>query len=133
MWRLIFLAFLVAHGVVHIGVWAMPKPADGKEPPFDSTHSWLLGDARKLAISLAVVSAALFAITALGLFGRADWWRAMAVVASGVSLGLMTLFFNPWLFVGWGLKRRPDRRHRLVLMAVRATRRRMNDPRRRST
>lgn len=103
MWRLIFLALLVAHGLVHIGVWAMPMPADGKEPRFDTAHSWLLGDARKLAISLAVVSAALFAIAALGLFGHADWWRAMAVVASGVSLGLMTLFFNPWLLAGWGL------------------------------
>lgn len=131
MWRLIFVAFLVAHGLVHIGVWAMPKPADGKEPPFDPAHSWLLGDARTLAISLAAVSAALFVIAALGLLGHADWWRAMAVVASGVSLGLMTLFFNPWLLAGWGLS--ADRRHPLVLMAVRATRRRMNDPGRRST
>jgi hypothetical protein len=103
MWRFVLLAFLVAHGLVHIGVWAMPKPADGQRPPFDPAHSWLLGDARTLAISLAVASAALFAIAALGLSGHADWWRAMAVVASGVSLGLMTLFFNPWLLAGWGL------------------------------
>jgi hypothetical protein len=103
MWRFVLLAFLVAHGLVHIGVWAMPKPADGQRPPFDPAHSWLLGDARTLAISLAVASAALFVIAALGLFGHADWWRAMAVVASGVSLGLMTLFFNPWLLAGWGL------------------------------
>lgn len=101
MWRSIFLAFLVAHGLVHLGVWAMPKPAEGKEPPFDPAHSWLLGDARTLAISLAVASAVLFVIAALGLFGHADWWRSMAVIASGVSLALMTLFFHPWLLVGW--------------------------------
>ena len=27
----------------------------------------------------------------------------MAVVAGGVSIGLITLFFNPWLLAGWGL------------------------------
>jgi hypothetical protein len=103
MWRILFITFLAAHGLVHIAVWAMPKPADGKEPPFDVAHSWLLGDARTLAISLAIVSAALFVVAALGLFGQADWWRTVAVVAGGVSIGLMTLFFNPWLLAGWGL------------------------------
>jgi hypothetical protein len=103
MWRFLFLAFLVAHGLVHIAVWATPKPADGKEPPFDPAHSWLLGNARTLAISLAIVSAVLFVIAAVGLFGHAEWWRVVAVVAGGVSVGLMTLFFNPWLLAGWGL------------------------------
>jgi len=103
MWRIIFITFLAAHGFVHIAVWATPKPADGKEPPFDAAHSWLLGDARSLAISLAVVSAALFVVAALGVFGHADWWRSVAVVAGGVSIGLITLFFNPWLLAGWGL------------------------------
>jgi hypothetical protein len=42
-------------------------------------------------------------VAALGLFGHADWWRTVAVVAGGVSIGLMTLFFNPWLLAGWGL------------------------------
>jgi hypothetical protein len=103
MWRFVFPAFLVAHGLVHVAVWAMPKPAEGKEPPFDPAHSWLLGNARTLVISLAVASAALFVVAALGLFGHADWWRTVAVVASGVSIVLMTLFFNPWLVAGWGL------------------------------
>jgi hypothetical protein len=103
MWRILFITFLAAHGLVHIAVWAMPKPVDGKEPPFNAAHSWLLGDARTLAISLAIVSAVLFVLAAMGLFGHADWWRAVAVVAAGVSIGLMTLFFNPWLLAGWGL------------------------------
>ena len=103
MWRILFITFLAAHGFVHIAVWATPKPADGKEPPFDAAHSWLLGDARSLAISLAIVSAALFVVAALGVFGHADWWRSVAVVAGGVSIGLITLFFNPWLLAGWGL------------------------------
>jgi hypothetical protein len=103
MWRILFISFLAAHGLVHIAVWAMPKSADGKEPPFDAAHSWLLGDARSLAISLAIVSAALFVVAALGVFGHADWRRSVGVVAGGVSIGLITLFFNPWLLAGWGL------------------------------
>jgi hypothetical protein len=103
MWRILFITFLAAHGLVHIAVWVMPKPVDGKEPPFDVAHSWLLGDARTLAISLATVAAALFVLAAVGVFGHADWWQTVAVVAGGVSIGLMTLFFNPWLVAGWGL------------------------------
>ena len=30
MWRLLFIAFLIAHGLVHLAIWLMPKPADEK-------------------------------------------------------------------------------------------------------
>ena len=44
MWRFIFIAFLIAHGLVHVAMWVfVPKPAPGKEAPFDASHSWLLG------------------------------------------------------------------------------------------
>ena len=83
-----FISFLAAHGLVHIAVWSMPKPADGKEPPFDAAHSWLLGDARTLAISLAIAAAVLFVIAALGLFGHAEWWRTMALRSPSADAGI---------------------------------------------
>lgn len=51
MWRSLFIAFLVAHGLVHLAIWLMPKPADDKAP-FDPDHSWLVGDQKRLPWSL---------------------------------------------------------------------------------
>jgi hypothetical protein len=39
MWRFVFIAFLIAHGGVHVAIWATPKPEDQKVP-FDASHSW---------------------------------------------------------------------------------------------
>jgi hypothetical protein len=102
MWRWVFIAFLFAHGFVHVAVWAMPS--DPKKPaPFDASHSWVLGDAKQLAVALAVGAAVLFAIAGIGLLVHAGWWRPLTVLAAGGSVLLMTLYFNPWLVVGWGL------------------------------
>ncbi len=30
MWRFLFVSFLIAHGLVHLAIWLVPKPADGK-------------------------------------------------------------------------------------------------------
>lgn len=43
MWRFLFIAFLIAHGGIHVAIWATPKPND-QEAPFDASHSWLLGN-----------------------------------------------------------------------------------------
>jgi hypothetical protein len=51
MWRLLFIGFLIAHGLVHLAIWLMPKPPDQKAP-FDPGHSWLLGDQKTVAWSL---------------------------------------------------------------------------------
>ena len=32
----------------------------------------------------------------IGLWAHADWWRGVAVVGLGASLGLMVVWFNPW-------------------------------------
>jgi hypothetical protein len=32
MWRFLFIGFLIAHGLVHLAIWLMPKPADQKAP-----------------------------------------------------------------------------------------------------
>lgn len=102
MWRWLFIGFLLAHGFVHIAVWAMPQNPK-QAAPFDARHSWMLGDAREVALSLAVAIGALYAVAAIGLLAHSDWWRPITVAASVASVLLMTLYFNPWLVVGWGL------------------------------
>lgn len=103
MWRVLFIAFLLVHGLIHLGIWMMPKPADPQQAPFDPWHSWVAGDRRTLAQALAAVAAILFVTAGAGLFGRADWWRPLTVAASGFSLLLMALYFHPWLSLGVGI------------------------------
>lgn len=99
MWRFLFISFLIAHGSVHLAIWLVPKPADGKAP-FDVTHSWILGDLKPVAVFLAVVAAVLLVGGGVGLWAHAEWWRNVAVVGLAVSFGLMVLYFNPWyLFI----------------------------------
>ena len=99
MWRFLFIAFLIAHGLVHLVIWLMPKPPDQKAP-FDPDHSWLLGDQKAVAVVLAVAAAALLVAGGLGLWAHADWWRASAAVGLATSFGLMVVYFNPWyLFI----------------------------------
>jgi hypothetical protein len=99
MWRILFIGFLIAHGLVHLTIWLMPKPAEGKAP-FDVNHSWLLGSQRSLAVVFAIAASALLVTAGLGLWAHADWWRAVAVVGLAASFGLMVLYFNPWyLFI----------------------------------
>lgn len=97
MWRLIFIGFFIAHGGVHLAIWATPKKADA---PFDISSSWLLGVNKGLALGLAVGAAVLLIAAGLGLWAHADWWRAVAVLGLGVSFGLMVVYFHPWyLFI----------------------------------
>lgn len=94
--RLLFIGFLMAHGLIHAAIWSAPKPKDEKAP-FDPGHSWLLGDRRSLARVLALGAAALFVSAGVGLWAHADWWRPVAVAGAGVSLVLSALFFSVWL------------------------------------
>lgn len=99
MWRFLFVGFLIAHGLVHLTIWLMPKPSEEKAP-FDPNASWLLGDQKAVAVVLAVIAAALLVAGGLGLWAHADWWRGVAAMGLAVSFGLMVLYFNPWyLFI----------------------------------
>jgi hypothetical protein len=101
MWRLLFIGFLVAHALVHMVMWVwVPKPQPGKEPPFDASYSWLLGNQRGVAATVALVTAAILIASGLGLWAHADWWRSAAVVGLAASFGLMVVYFTPWfLFI----------------------------------
>lgn len=99
MWRFLFIGFLIAHGLVHLAIWLMPKPPDQKTP-FDPNHSWVLGDQRMIAVVLAVTAAGLLVAGGLGLWAHAGWWRTVAAIGLAASLGLMIVYFNPWyLFI----------------------------------
>jgi len=99
MWRVVFIGFLVAHGLVHLAIWLLPKPAEEKAP-FDPNESWLIGNQKAVAVSFAVVAAALLVAGGFGLWANAVWWRGAAVVGLTASFALMVLYFNPWyLFI----------------------------------
>jgi hypothetical protein len=105
MWRFAFIAFLIAHGLVHIAAWA-PKHQKDKAP-FDASQSWLFGQARSLGIGLAIASAVLLVLAGLGFWAHAGWWRPITVLGLGVSLSVLVLYFNPWYVFITGDQRHP--------------------------
>jgi hypothetical protein len=99
MVRWILAGFLVAHGLVHITVWASAKTADaqGTHPE----HSWLLGEQHSAVVALTYAAVGLFALAGGALILQFELWRWITVVASGVSLLLVALFpaaiLGPWI------------------------------------
>ena len=85
--------FLIAHGLVHLAVWLPPSAADA---PFDPGRSWLLGDARPAARTLAFVACAGLVISGALVLSGAGAGAAFAVVGSAISLALVLLTFSPW-------------------------------------
>ena len=56
---------VVAHGLLTILIW-VPDPRK-LEAPMDTSHSWLLGDARTLSVVLATVAGLFVAVSGVGL------------------------------------------------------------------
>ena len=97
MIRVLLGTFVVAHGLLTALIWLSPAKADA---PFQATHSWLVGDARPLAVVIALVAAAGFVLAGIGFIGQQAWWAVTGIGAGAVALLLMTLFYNPWLLAG---------------------------------
>jgi hypothetical protein len=97
MLRVLLGAFIVAHGLFTAFIWISPARADA---PFRATHFWLLGEARPLAVVVALVAAAGFVLAGVGVIADQAWWAVTGIGAGAVALLLMTLFFNPWLLAG---------------------------------
>jgi hypothetical protein len=97
MLRVLLGAFIVAHGLLTAFIWVSPPKAD---TPFRATHSWLLGEARPLAVVVALVAAVGFLLAGVGVIAGQAWWAVTGIGAGAVALLLMTLFFNPWLLAG---------------------------------
>jgi hypothetical protein len=94
MLRVVLIAFLIAHGLVHVAIWA-PK-YDPEKAQFDPSHSWLIGDRRPLARSLAFSATAILIVAGIALWADAGWWRPTAVVGLIVSTVLLLFYFYRW-------------------------------------
>ncbi len=55
MTRILIGGFLIARGLVHIGVWGLPKLQTAEGSPFIPSDSWLIGSTKGLAAVLAVL------------------------------------------------------------------------------
>jgi hypothetical protein len=98
MLRWLLIAFFIAHGFIHVAIWA-PKYHPEKAP-FDPSHSWLFGDQRALAQALAFVAAALLVLAGIALWAHGGWWRPAAVAGLSVSTVLLLVYFSGWyLFI----------------------------------
>jgi hypothetical protein len=95
--RWLLIGFLVAHGLVHVAIWA-PK-YDPEKAAFDASHSWLIGDQRPLALVLAFAAAAILVVAGIALWAHGEWWRPTAVVGLSVSTVLLLLYFTPWYLI----------------------------------
>jgi hypothetical protein len=93
MIRILLGGFLVAHGLVHLAVWATPKPTDGS---FDPSSSWLFGSAKGLSVMIAALATVALVAGGVALFAHAGVWRPLTIVGLAVSLLLDVLYFNPW-------------------------------------
>ncbi|NDU79708.1 hypothetical protein GWI34_45050 [Actinomadura sp. DSM 109109] len=98
MVRWLLIAFLIAHGLVHVALWA--PQIDPTSAPFDPSHPWLLCDRRLVAQVLAFTAAALLVAAGIALWADAAWWQPIAVAGLGLSTVLLILYYNRWyLFI----------------------------------
>jgi hypothetical protein len=109
--KLILAAFLFAHGMIHMS-YLMPRPpatASGPSWPFALDRSWVLsplgvasGAMRVMGLALALVTVAAFTVAAASVLGVVPQplWTAAVAVGAASSLGLLVVFFHPWLVVG---------------------------------
>lgn len=98
MLRALLIVFFIAHGLVHVAIWA-PK-FDPDKGSFDPSHSWLIGDQRLSAQILAFSAATILVVAGISLWAQSEWWRPVAVIGLSVSTVLLLLYFNVWyLFI----------------------------------
>ena len=107
--------FLIAHGVVHaiLAIAPIPKDPNSNRGDFFATsrRSWLLRAlripdevTRWMGISLVVAATVTFVLAGsgvLGVSGLHGLWRTLAVIAAGISMMLLVLFWHSWLFLGF--------------------------------
>lgn len=110
--RILIGVLLVLHGVIHGILAVLPNPNAAK--PVAATffsewaRSWLQSGLsgralQTIAIALAVIAGVGFFAAGLAVFDFIlphDWWRALAIAPSAVSLVLCVLFWNVNLIVG---------------------------------
>lgn len=114
MWRLIIGAFLILHGLIHVGAASAPAPDEEEAGAFrffmGEDRSWLfraigVSDAVSwwFAVGLIVLATLGFVTAGIGVFAGLSIWREIAVVSAGISLALLMLYWNRYLPVGVAL------------------------------
>jgi hypothetical protein len=109
--RLLFAAFLLAHGAIHASFLSPRPPATASGPtwPFELARSWVLTPlglqpqtTRLLGLALVAATIAAFALAALATAGviSADLWGPASAAGAVASVVLLVLFFQPWLALG---------------------------------
>lgn len=97
----IVVLFLVAHGLVHVGLWC--TPFDPAKAPFDPRRSWIAARlglekaARRLSVVFAVGAAVAFVAAGSAVMTGASWAPAAAIAGAVISLLLTVLYFHRWL------------------------------------
>ena len=109
MIRFLITGLLIAHGLIHIAIYAKPSGA-AREVPFDPSRSWALAGAhvgatpmRSTSQALGLAVAPAYAIAGWGIALDVAAWTAAAAVAAILGLALKGLWFNPWLLYGIAL------------------------------
>src|SRR5918996_3506665 len=100
MTRFLLGALVVAHGLVTIAIWSPNPRTVQPAPPMDTSHSWLLGDARSIALILAIAAGVMIAVTGVAFLAHQQWWTYAGVLGGALSLLLFALFFTPWWLAG---------------------------------
>jgi hypothetical protein len=109
--RLLVVGLLLGHGLVHAAFLAPPPPATVGGPPwpFDLREPRVLQSLairsdqwRLVGIALVALTIAAFSLAALATLGvaPASLWAAGVIVGGVASLGILILFFHPWLVAG---------------------------------
>ena len=110
--RILIGVLLLLHGVIHGILAVLPNPE--ADQPIVATFftgwagSWLRnlfsgGALQVIALVLAAIAGIGFLAAGLAMFDVLlphEWWRALAIAASVVSLVLCALFWNIYLIVG---------------------------------
>jgi hypothetical protein len=110
--RLLFAAFLLAHGAIHASFLSSRPAATASGPawPFELSRSWVLTPlgvppetTRLLGMALMAATIAAFGLAALATAGfiPADLWAPASAAGALSSVALLVLFFHPWLVLGF--------------------------------
>jgi hypothetical protein len=105
--RLVTGAFLILHGLTHLGAAVAPRPGATREElwAFFTSESWLLRGLGPQAMRSVGIALFVFATVGFDLAGLAELlglgvWRVLAVISALDSLLLLVLFWHPLLAVG---------------------------------
>ncbi|HEY7968973.1 MAG TPA: hypothetical protein VID95_03195 [Candidatus Limnocylindrales bacterium] len=112
--RLAVAALLLAHAGIHVALLAPPPRSTAEGPlwPFSTSGSWLFGrlrvrdeTARLVAFVLVATTIAGFSLAALSVIGvlPAGTWPPAVAIGAVSSIGLLLVFFHPWLALGIGI------------------------------